>query len=289
MTMDELVDVIQVDPHDLKPHPSNHLVYGDQAPPADLFESIERGWSRTSVLEALPDGTLLKGHLRRFVAMQLHLATVPVHYRADLEGDEAAQVEELLRDNAGRVKTREVICREWRLAFSTFKLETGSVSGEKSRDVVGKRFGISGVTLEHGIAVANALDSKTLDWETKGAIRKALLERGVEPAWKLLRKSEKSASEATSEGEPEGDEPEVAAVLAISPARRVKALTDVLAFIEARMDLLAVEETAKALPHETLDDVLSQVQNTLSVLGNLEGEIRDRLNGERPKLKGRRR
>src|SRR4249919_3081815 len=128
MTIEELSNIVQVDPHDLKPHPTNAQVYGDQEPPADLFESIGRGWSRTSVLEALPDGTLIKGHMRRFVAMKLHLASVPVHYRADLEGDEAAQVEELLRDNAGRVKTREIIGREWRLAFDTFKSEKGFVA-----------------------------------------------------------------------------------------------------------------------------------------------------------------
>jgi hypothetical protein len=287
MTMDELADITQVDPHDLKPHPANRLVYGDQPPPPDLFESISRGWSRTSVLEALPDGTLLKGHYRRFVAIQLHLATVPVHYRADLEGDEAAQVEELLRDNAGRVKTREVICREWRLAFETFKTETGSVAGEKSRDVVGKRFGISGVTLEHGIGVVNALDGRALDWTAKEAIRKALLERGVEPAWKLLRKAPGSTQRALG-GDSEGSEDEQVS-LAISPARRHKALLDVLAFIEARTDVLAIEETAAALPRESLDDVLSQIQNTLSLLGNLESEIRDRIDdGRRSARKSKR-
>ena len=287
----ELSDITQVDPHDLKPHPTNRLVYGDQAPPADLIESIERGWSRTSVLEALPDGTLLKGHLRRFVAVQLKLATVPVHYRADLEGDEAAQVEELLRDNAGRVKTREVICREWRLAFETFKTRTGSVAGEKSRDVVGKRFGISGVTLEHGIGVVNALDGRTVDHETKGKIREALLERGVEPAWKLLRKYGQDAPE-TAQDEAEAASAEQA-TLAITPARRLKALQDALAGIEAQRALLggsgAVEALVQGMPREELDDRLAAVQNAVILLGNIEGEIRDRLDaGMRKARRGRR-
>lgn len=281
--------VVLVDPHDLKPHPLNARVYGDVAPPPDLFESIERGWSRTSVLEALPDGTLIKGHLRRFVAIQLHLAQVPVHYRADLTDDESAQVEELLRDNAGRVKTREVVGREWRLAFETFKAETGSVSGEKSRDVVGKRFGVSGVTLEHGIGVVNALDSKHLDSDLRTKVREVLEQRGVEPAWKLLRKGLPESTESPLDGDSEQSGAEEVS-LAVSPQRRQKALLDVLAAIAQReLALDEPEAVALALPRESLEDTLVKVEVALRVLGLIEGEIRDRMEaGRRTSKKGRR-
>jgi len=284
LTFDASVSL--VDPHDLRPHPRNREVYGDMAPPSDLLDSISQGWSPTSVLEALPDGTLIKGHLRRFAAIQLKIARVPVHYRDDLTADEAAQVSELLRDNAGRVKNREIICREWRLAFAMFKEETGSVSGEKSRDVVGKRFGVSGVTLEHGIAVVNALDSRGQDMDTREKVRKALFERGVEPAWKLRRKAQQNAQSGPSDEaeSPEGDE---AVSLAIQPARRHKALQDILAAIDTREPLLEPQLLAAAIPKEHLDDVLAEVQNVLGLLGNIEAEIRDRLDGARRKPHGR--
>ena len=275
-------DISHVDPHDLKPHPINRQVYGDQAPPPDLLHRIEQGWSPTSILEALPDGTLISGHLRRFAAIQLKLETVPVIYRPDLDGDLAAQVDELLGNNAGRVKSREIICREWRLAYETFKADVGSVSGEKSRDVVGRRFGVSGVSLEHGIAVVTALDGRFLDIETRDRIRQVLNERGIEPAWKLLRKAPQS-TETALDGDSEGDSAQQVS-LAITPQKRQKALLDVLAAIADRAPLFdgprALEDLAAALPRESLDDHLAAVQNALQLLGLVEAEIRDRLDGE---------
>lgn len=279
--MTNQLPIEMVDPHDLKLNPHNKRVYGDMAPPSDLLDSISHGWSPTSILEALPDGTLIKGHLRRFAAIQLHVERVPVLYRPDLTDDEAAQVEELLASNAGRQKTREIVAREWRLAFQTFKQKVGKVEGEKSRDVVGKRFGISGVTLEHGIAVVDALESRGLDIEVRDQVRAALEQRGVEPAWKLLRKHLSGSTESPLDDDSEGSEAEQVS-MAIPAAKRHKALLDVLSTVEAREHLLAdVEALALAIPREKLDDVLAQVQNTLVLLGNLEGEIRDRLDAQK--------
>lgn len=277
-------EVVMVDPHTLHPHPRNREVYGDMAPPSDLLDSIRAGWNRTSILEALPDGTLISGHLRRFAAIQLKVALVPVLYRADLTDNEQAQVDELLGANAGRIKTREVICREWRMAFGTFKTETGSLAGQKSRDVVGARFGVSGVTLEHGIAVINSLDDrKILDSEDREKVRTALATRGVEPAWKLLRKAQAVGPQADSDTA-ETSETDAPAVAAIAPAKRHKALLDVLAAIDSREDALAnIEALALAIPQESLDDTLAAVQNVLNLFGNIEGEIRDRLDSAKRK------
>jgi hypothetical protein len=282
-------EISNVDPHDLKPHPINRQVYGDQAPPPDLINRIEQGWSPTSILEALPDGTLISGHLRRFAAIQLKLATVPVIYRADLEGDMAAQVDELLGNNAGRVKSKEVICREWRLAWKTFKTDVGSVSGEKSRDVVGRRFGVSGVSLEHGIAVVTALDTGLLGVELADKVRTTLNERGIEPAWKLLRKAPPESTQSPFSDDSEGSEAEEVSV-GIPPAKRATALLGVLGAIADRMPMFdgprALEDLTAALPRETLDDRLAEVQNALNLLGLIEGEIRDRLDGEN-RLRGK--
>lgn len=269
-----------VDPHTLRVHPRNKEVYGDMAPPPDLLASIAEGWSPTSVLEALPDGTLIKGHLRRFSAMQLHIAQVPVHYREDLTDDEAAQVRELLADNAGRVKTRDIVCREWRLAFATFKEETGSVSGEKSRDVVGKRYGVSGVTLEHGIGVINAVDNRKLDGETRAAILKALLERGIEPAWKLLRKAQQGAQDATpGEEQALNDGEEIAATIA--PSKRHKALQAVLKCLADNLDLLRdTDALVAALPRENWDATMAECQTATQVLSLIECELRDQLDAK---------
>ncbi len=270
---------VMVDPHNLRPHPLNKQVYGNTEPPAELVDSIRRGWAASSILEALPDGTLIKGHLRRHAAMLVALETVPVLYRPDLTDDEQAQVDELLRDNAGRIKTTEIRCREWRLAFTSFKGDVGSVAGQKSRDVVAQRFGISGVTLEHGIIVVNYLDGRGLPDE-HDKVRTVLNTRGVEPAWKLVRRQD-AQKDTQDEAEPsfEGDG---ATALAIAPAKRHKALQDVLKAVDDRLPLLADPEAlVKAIPQENLDATLAEVQTLLSLLGNVEAEIRDRLDAGR--------
>lgn len=271
-----------VDPRTLKAHPRNREVYGQPETPKDLIDSIAQGWSATSILEALPDGTLIKGHLRRDAAVILHLQEVPVIFRADLTDDEAAQVEELLRDNAGRVKTRETICREWRLALETFRAEHGTATGEKTRDMVGKWFGVSGVTLEHGVQVVNFVDNRAQDIELRGKVAQVLNARGVEPAWKLLRRQDKAVAAPGEAEETPGESEGTTALLA--PAKRVKALGDVLSYISDRSELLAdVDELVAALPAEQLDDTLSAVQISLALLGLIESEIRDRLEAPKPR------
>lgn len=281
-------EISLVDPTTLKPNPRNAQVYGQSDPPADLFESIERGWAPTSVLEALPDGTLLSGHLRRHVAIKLHLTEVPVVFRPDLTDDENAQVEELLRENAGRVKTREVVIREWRLAFETFKAETGFVAGEKSRDVVGKRFGVSGVTLQHGIGVLDALDGKAYLPEFRTKLRETLEQRGIEPAWKLLRQGPSGSTESPLGSDSEQDGSEQVS-LAIQPAKRLRALQTSLTAIEGMEHLISdIEATVAAVPRADWDTYLARVQNLVTLLGNLEGELRDRLDaGRRPSRRRR--
>jgi hypothetical protein len=205
--------------------------------------------------------------------MQLHIAQVPVLYRPDLSDDEAAQVEELLASNAGRQKTREQVAREWRLAFQTFKKQVGKVEGEKSRDVVGKRFGVSGVTLSHGIAVVDALESRGLDITTRDKVRQVLEQRGVEPAWKLLTKTQPESTDGPFSGDSGGLRPNRRT--AIPASKRQKALlTSWRSSTRAR----CCDRRRGAGPgHPREAGRRSPRCRTSIPLGNPEGEIRDRL------------
>jgi ParB/RepB/Spo0J family partition protein len=76
---------------DLKPHPMNRKLYGDEAPPADFIESVRRHGIMVP-LAIKEDGTIISGHRRWQAALALGMETVPVQivdYADDLDEREA--------------------------------------------------------------------------------------------------------------------------------------------------------------------------------------------------------
>ena len=87
---------------DLKPHPMNRKLYGDEAPPADFIESVRRHGIMVP-LAIKEDGTIISGHRRWQAALALGMETVPVQivdYADDLDEREA-----IIEFNRQREKT----------------------------------------------------------------------------------------------------------------------------------------------------------------------------------------
>ena len=87
---------------DLKPHPMNRKLYGDEAPPADFIESVRRHGIMVP-LAIKEDGTIISGHRRWQAALALKMEHVPVQvvrYADDLDEREA-----IIEFNRQREKT----------------------------------------------------------------------------------------------------------------------------------------------------------------------------------------
>lgn len=94
---------------DLKPHPANATIYGDETLPADFLESIKT----LGVIEPLlvrTDGTIISGHRRWLGAKKAGLATVPT--RTGDFADELEEIEMLISSNKQREKSKTQIFRE---------------------------------------------------------------------------------------------------------------------------------------------------------------------------------
>lgn len=94
---------------DLKPHPANATIYGDETLPADFLESIKT----LGVIEPLlvrTDGTIISGHRRWLAAKKAGLATVPT--RTGDFADELEEIEMLISSNKQREKSPSQIARE---------------------------------------------------------------------------------------------------------------------------------------------------------------------------------
>ena len=87
---------------DLKPHPMNRKLYGDEVPPADFIESVRRHGIMVP-LAIKEDGTIISGHRRWQAALALKMEHVPVQvvrYADDLDEREA-----IIEFNRQREKT----------------------------------------------------------------------------------------------------------------------------------------------------------------------------------------
>lgn len=99
----------EVSTTDLKPHPENVSIYGDEVMLLDFLESIKT----LGVIEPLlirRDGTIISGHRRWVAAKKAGLDTVPAR-TIDLN-DELEEMELLISSNKQRAKTLSQIARE---------------------------------------------------------------------------------------------------------------------------------------------------------------------------------
>lgn len=81
---------------DLKPHPKQAEIFGDL--PAAIFEELKQDIETNGLkhpIEVLPDGTILSGHQRRRVLMDLGYTATTVLVRHDLAEAEESEIEDV--------------------------------------------------------------------------------------------------------------------------------------------------------------------------------------------------
>ena len=94
---------------DLKPHPKNAEIYGDNESISDLLEKIKRS-GQVHTLVATSNGVVLAGHRRLKACNELGIKEVDVEIR-DFDTPEQ-EIEYIIDNNATREKTNEQKARE---------------------------------------------------------------------------------------------------------------------------------------------------------------------------------
>lgn len=193
----------------LKPHPRNACIYGDDEDVSDLVDLISlSGWVKPLVVT--PSNTIISGHRRWKAAIKLGLETVPCVVREFSDG--LAELQALLLENASRLKTNEQKVREgqaWesiesdlararKLAtqnndtaradwknFSTQVKDFGRV-----RDRIALRVGLgSGVTYSKAAKVVEVIDDSVRVGNRKqaAALRSILNSQSIDAAFRVIR------------------------------------------------------------------------------------------------------
>jgi ParB-like chromosome segregation protein Spo0J len=144
---------------ELQPHPHQYSVF--PKPPGYLIEELAEDMEKNGQLqpvEILSDGTIIAGHKRTDAARMLGWTEIDVWVRADLDDDPAAAEIRLIEDNATRGHYSRLVLARCYLRLK--QLRRGSpharLCGNESmefRDLIGKRFGLSGRTLDRYLRV----------------------------------------------------------------------------------------------------------------------------------------
>lgn len=194
----------QLDPKLLKPHPRNASLYGEDESVSDLVELIgNSNWLKPLVIT--PDFTIISGHRRWKVALQLGWLSIPVIVREFK--DAIAELEALLLENATREKTIEQKVREaalWKeIEQESAKLRQGTRRDiqenfpgcceqfGQSRDHVASRVGLgSGKTYQKAAIVVEEIDKAVSSGHLARAkaLRSVLNHQSVDGAFKLSEK-----------------------------------------------------------------------------------------------------
>ena len=137
------------------------------------------------------------------------------------------------------------------------------------------------MSLEHGVAVIEAIDDRKRDAGIRAQLLSTLDERGIEPAWKLLRAADRQQPADGAQDEAEGGESSEADAQAIAPSKRLKALRAVLKCLDDNMELLKdIDSLVGAIPRDNWDATMAECQTGAIRLGLIESEIGDRLNAK---------
>ena len=151
------VGFYDVDPAELKPHPANPKIYGEDEDISDLIELIcSSGFDERLIVNT--KGEIVSGNRRNRTALKLELATVPIEVRAFESIEE--EIRFLLSKNATRTKTVFQKVREgqqWQaiesdLAKERMKTAQSDRSGRKNffyaaeigkvSDIIARRVGL---------------------------------------------------------------------------------------------------------------------------------------------------
>ena len=96
------VGFFDVDPKELKPHPANPKIYGEDEDISDLIQLIsESGFDERLIVNT--KGEIVSGNRRNRTALKLELVTVPIEVKAFDSIEE--EIRFLLSKNATRTKT----------------------------------------------------------------------------------------------------------------------------------------------------------------------------------------
>lgn len=198
----------QVNPKELKPHPKNSSIYGEDEDVTELIEAIRNsGWIKALVVTK--DGTIISGHRRWKALLALGWQSVPVEVREFR--DEAAELEALLMENASRTKTTEQKVREaqvWKEVESKrARIRQIELAGTrpnhnpdlvenfpqghrgKTRDRLAQLVNLgSGRTYSKAAKVVEVIDQQTGlgNLPTAQVLRKTLNSKSVDAAYRLL-------------------------------------------------------------------------------------------------------
>lgn len=134
------VDIQQWAPARLRSHPENALIFGDPEE-CDRWDEMHASIKRLGIFEPLAikaDGTIISGHLRHAIAVDLGLKAVPVRV-VDAFASYRDELEVLIRSNTDR---RQLKPSEIALAFKRLKetpRDEGGAKGSKGGGAKGKR------------------------------------------------------------------------------------------------------------------------------------------------------
>ncbi|MBP0017996.1 MAG: ParB N-terminal domain-containing protein [Cyanobacteria bacterium SBLK] len=196
-----------IDPRSLRPHPRNHLIYGEDEDIEELVELIEKtNWIKPLVVT--PNDVIISGHRRWKTVLKLGIDRVPIEIQAF--EDPTAELEALLLENASRIKTPEQKAREARVwqEIEGEKAKVRQLAGlkqgksapvvenfpqreiGKTRDRLAKRVGFgSGRTYEKAEKVVVQIDKVREEGREAeaSALRQVLNGQSVDAAYKLLK------------------------------------------------------------------------------------------------------
>lgn len=202
---------------ELRPHPLNDRVYGDDgAEDLDLRASV-RSLGVLMPLVVLPDGRIVSGHRRWGAARAEGLTEVPTTDYAGDPQDETEIKAAILEHNRQRVKTEDQRAREI-AAMLEVEHERGlkkKAHGQtapgrtlgasdapsvdqpangrapKSSAIVGDLLGMGARTVEKAAAVIKQMDDMIAAGDYKAAedLRQTLNKAGIGPAYKEVRKA----------------------------------------------------------------------------------------------------
>lgn len=144
---------------ELKPHPQQYAVF--PKPPEYLIKELATDIENNGLqlpVEILSDGTIIAGHKRTEAARRLGWNEIDVWVRADLDDDPAAAEIRLIEDNATRGHYSRLVLarcylREKELRGRSPLARVTSNESMEFRDLMGKRLGLSGRTLDRHLRV----------------------------------------------------------------------------------------------------------------------------------------
>jgi ParB-like chromosome segregation protein Spo0J len=191
------------DPFELRPHPFNVKVYGEEPVEEAFIENVRKKGIYVP-LKITPEGKITDGHRRYAAAVKAKLEKVPVliHvYKNELEEQEA-----LIDQNRHRTKTNVMITREFKVFLEIEKQRAAERMGGKNftqadfgkaRDFAAKSLGLCGGTLEKGVKVEEQIDLLRAAGKTEKANElEAAPNQSFDGAYKLFIGKEKQPKAA---------------------------------------------------------------------------------------------